>query len=208
MEKEMYVSRVKLNMEKRNTIIAFANPVHFHGAIAHAFLNYEVARPLWRIDQINGEKYLLIVSNGIPNLASIVDQFGFVNETDTAQTKSYDNFLNNIENGTTWNFRLAANPVVCKGGHRVPHKTPEHQISWLKSRSGDYGFEVLEATVSGVSSFHLQRGGGSKKKSDMVIATYDGTLVVTDKIKFVNVLKAGFGHCKAYGAGLLTVVSG
>ena len=208
MEKEMYVSRVKLNMDKKGTIIALGNPAHFHGAIAHAFVNYADARPLWRIDQIAGEKYLLIVSNGIPNLSSIVNQFGFVKETDTVQTKSYDNFLNNIENCSTWNFRLAANPVICKGGHRVPHKTPEHQISWLKSHSEDYGFEVVEATVSGVSSFHLQKGGGSKKKSDMVIATYDGTLIVTDKAKFVKTLKVGFGHCKAYGAGLLTVVSG
>ena len=208
MEKEMYVSRVKLNLNKRDTIIALSNPTRFHGAIAHAFLNYEEARPLWRIDQIDGEKYLLIVSNGIPNLSSIVNQFGFVKETDTALTKSYDKFLNNIQDGSIWRFRLAANPVVCKGGHRIPHITPKYQLDWLKSRSEDYGFDVPEATVSGVSSFHLQRGGGSKKKSDIVIATYDGTLAVLDNKKFTETLKTGLGPSKAYGAGLLTVVRG
>ena len=202
----MYLSRIKLNLDKRETIIALANPQRLHGAVAHAYTNYKEARPLWRIDTLNNKKYLLILGKENPDLHHIVSQFGVPDEANAVITKNYNTFLQNIENGSTWNFCLTANPVVCLNGHRVPHITPEFQLRWLSDRAEKNGFVINFAETIGANTYNLQRGGGSKTRSNLLSVTFAGQLTVLDKTKFSEVLKNGIGHSKAYGMGLLTVV--
>lgn len=202
----MYLSQIKLDMAKRETLIAFRNLQRFHGAVAHAFEDYKNCRPLWRIDTLRGERILLVLGRDIPNLASIVNQFGYLGQTDAAVTKDYRPFLEKIENGSTWNFRLTANPVTTLNGHRVPHITPSTQAKWLTDRASKNGFDVCYVNIIGSKQHSIQRGGGSKTKSDLMEVTYNGVLTVTDKEQFVNILKTGIGHSKAYGMGMLTVV--
>lgn len=202
----MYLSRIKLNLNKRETIIALANPQKIHGAVAHAYTNYKEARPLWRIDTLNNERYLLLLGKEPPNLHQIANQFSWQSEPNTVITKDYNAFLQNIENGSTWNFRLTANPVVCINGHRVPHVTPASQLRWLSDRAEKNGFVINFAEIIGTNTYNLQRGGGSKTKSNLNSVTFAGQLTVLDKTKFSEALKNGIGHSKAYGMGLLTIV--
>ena len=202
----MYLSQIKLDMTKRETIIALSSLQRFHGAVAHAFEDYENCRPLWRIDTLRGERILLVLGRDIPNLAAIVNQFGYLGQTDAAVIKDYRPFLENIENGSSWNFRLTANPTVKRNGHRVPPLTPEAQITWPTDRASKNGFDMKSATIRGNKQHIIQKGGGSKTKSDLIEVNYDGVLTVTDKNLFVSALKNGIGHSKAYGMGMLTVM--
>lgn len=57
----MYLTRIKLDMTKTNTMKALVCPSRFHGAIESAEPDGRT-RKLWRIDELGGEKYLLILS--------------------------------------------------------------------------------------------------------------------------------------------------
>ena len=56
----MYLTRIKLDITKTNSMKALVCPSRFHGAIESAEPDGRT-RKLWRIDELGGEKYLLIL---------------------------------------------------------------------------------------------------------------------------------------------------
>ena len=53
----MYLSRIKLDTKKRETMIALSNPQKIHGAIESALgIEHERLRSLWRIDELRGDR--------------------------------------------------------------------------------------------------------------------------------------------------------
>lgn len=81
----MYLSRIKLNTQKRETMKALVNPQQIHGAIE--VLNGEPseasdaadeknrARSLWRIDTLGGEMYLLVLTQDRPKLSRAAERW-------------------------------------------------------------------------------------------------------------------------------------
>lgn len=116
---QMYLSRIKLNTQKRETMKALVNPQQIHGAIE--VLNGEPseasdaadeknrARSLWRIDTLGGEMYLLVLTQDRPKLSRAAEQLGYGGIN--VETKSYDPLLARIAEGSRWRFRLTANPT-------------------------------------------------------------------------------------------------
>ena len=70
----MYLSRVALDVRRRSTMAALANPQKFHGAVESSFAG-ERRRRLWRLDTLGEKRYLLILSADIPDLEGIVDVY-------------------------------------------------------------------------------------------------------------------------------------
>ena len=103
----MYLSRIKLNTQKRETMKALVNPQQIHGAIE--VLNGEPseasdaadeknrARSLWRIDTLGGEMYLLVLTQDRPKLSRAAEQLGYGGIN--VETKSYDPLLARIAEG-------------------------------------------------------------------------------------------------------------
>lgn len=85
----MFLSRVPLDLHKRATVIALANPQRFHGAVEQAFPG-ERRRRLWRLDPLGEKLYLMILSEDTPDLSAIEEQFG---AGEPGETKSYDPLL-------------------------------------------------------------------------------------------------------------------
>ena len=206
----MYLSRIKLDTRKRNTMIALANPQKFHGAIESSFPG-ERERNLWRLDELGGDTYLLVLSKELPDLAEAAKQFGFGAEA--FETRDYDKLLERITLGSRWQFRLTANPTICKKktsdakrGEVMAHITVGHQEEWLGSRSGKYGFDVApdEFRVTGNRSYSFSKHG--ERRVTLLSVTYDGILTVTDPEKFRAAMVEGIGRGKAYGNGLLTII--
>ena len=75
----MYLSRITLNTALRETMKALVSPNLFHGAIECSFDGAR-ARRLWRIDDLNGKKYILLVSEAVPDLKQFAEQFGYAGE--------------------------------------------------------------------------------------------------------------------------------
>ena len=71
----MYLSRVELDPTRRSTMAALAAPQKLHGAVESAFTG-ERRRRLWRLDRLGERLYLLLLSEDVPELSGVVEQFG------------------------------------------------------------------------------------------------------------------------------------
>lgn len=208
---EMYLSRVALDVHKRSTMVALANPQQFHGAVEQAFVG-ERRRRLWRLDQLGDQLYLLLLSEDTPDLRHIAEQFG---TEEMPQTKDYTPLLERIKPGTVWRFRLIANPTKsvpnqkdsAKRGKVYAHITTEFQEKWLLERADKHGFRLSpdEFTVVQCQWRRFQKEHKGRPVS-LLSVTYEGILEVTDVEKFRQVLIEGIGRGKAYGLGLMTVI--
>ena len=144
----MYLSRIKLDITNRDTQLALAAPSRFHGNIESSFLGDQTRR-LWRIDQFQGDYYLLLLSQNRPDLSRLQKQFGFPDHQ--GETLEYDRFLEKIEVDSEWNFRLTANPTrsVMSEGSQTERGKVQAQVSekyvteWIMRQAEKNGFCIL-----------------------------------------------------------------
>ena len=205
----MYMTRLELDLSNRNTRKALTAPAMLHGAVEQGFSG-ERRRRLWRVDELNGRCYLLIVSEDMPDLVSAAAQFA--PEGATWETRNYDAFLSAITTGSRWRFRLAANPTISHAEPNNPrgkvyaHVTVQQQKQWLMDRAETHGFRLREddfdVTRRGVLSFAK---GSQRQHVTLGYCVFDGTLEVTDAALLRQALTEGLGRGKAYGLGMLTL---
>lgn len=220
----MYLTRMELDLRRKKTMLAFANRRLFHGAVESAFEG-ERKRRLWRIDRLGNTSYLLLVSEDKPNLKSAFEQFGPYQKEAYWETKQYDKLFDCIKNGSTWQFRLTANPTVSSSKGRTKHNSQEqskeegkrgsiyahnverYQREWLQKRAEKNGFHIDDENFAVVQSQWMQftkREEGSRVS--FISVTYEGILTVIDKEAFIKALTEGIGREKAYGMGMLTIM--
>ena len=208
----MYLTRMELSTERRTTLKALASPSRIHGIVESAFEG-ERKRNLWRIDSLNSKVYLMILSEDEPDLLDTASKYAPRNNP-SWQTKDYSNLLQRIKNGSIWRFRLTANPTqsVCVRGERGKVKacvTVTEQKEWLSKRAGTHGF-ILDSDGFDVIHSHwykFQKGNDKNRPVTLRGIAYEGILTVTDEDKFRELLTNGIGRGKAYGMGLMTVIS-
>lgn len=220
----MYLTRMELDLRRKKTMLAFANRRLFHGAVESAFEG-ERKRRLWRIDRLGNTSYLLIVSEDKPNLKSAFEQFGPYQKEAYWESKQYDKLFERIENESTWQFRLTANPTVSsskdrgksnsqkqdktetKRGSVYAHNVERYQREWIKKKAEKNGFCIEDENFAVLQSQWMQftkREEGSRVS--FISVTYEGILTVTDKEAFIKALTEGIGREKAYGMGMLTIM--
>ena len=203
----MYMTRMRLNTEKYKTRMAFVNRNWFHGAIENA-LEQSDDRKLWRLDQLNGEYYLMIVSKDIPDLSSATVEFGYPEDPSSWETLEYDHLLSRIEKGSKWRFKLTANPII-KDGHTVyAHAGVNNQTKWLMDRTEKNGFSIDEDTLKVYNShwvsFRKRKENG--RRVTILSVTFEGIMEVEDPELVRNMLVSGLGKGKAYGQGMMTIM--
>lgn len=219
----MYLSRVEIDVNNRYKTKELTHLGAFHNWVEQSFPEEIAAgkreRHLWRIDQLAGKKYLLVLSEDKPNL-ELLSRYGVAR---TAMTKTYDHFLETIQPGQIFQFRLTANPTRTitrpgeKQGRVVPHITVAQQRKWLMDRAERAGFQLVEQTVvdttdSTTQAFDivgrdwpvLHRKSGRGVRLSRV--TFEGLLRVADVSEFKKTLTTGIGREKAFGMGLMTVI--
>lgn len=208
----MYLSRVEIDVLDRRKIRDLTHLGAYHNWVETSFpseISQDIrSRKLWRIDKIKDHLYLLVVSEGKPDLNAL-EKYGVHG---SAETKSYDRFLDSIRNGRLYRFRVTLNPVRAvsqgegKRGRVMPEVTSEQQLHFLESRAEGLGFELIPEEYQIVE----RSWEPFRKKGQRMIrlskATYEGTLKVTDEKLFYDTLTNGIGKKKAYGFGLMTVI--
>lgn len=212
----MYMTRMRLDLNSRQTMKALVAPNLFHGAIERAFEG-ERKRNLWRIDNLNGASYLILLSTDQPNLTSMVYQFGFKDSSPKWETRDYTPLLERVQLGSKWHFRLVANPTkscsnsegdILVRGTVHAHVSVKYQEAWLSDRAEKYGFSVEPEEFAVVYSqwYRFHKGTDGGRLISMLAVTYEGSLTVTDVDLFRQTLTTGIGRGKAYGMGLLTII--
>ena len=208
----MYLSRVAIDIKNRRKLQKLTNLGTYHNWVESSFpWEFEAdvrSRKLWRIDIIQDQKYLLLVSNEKPDL-EILEKYGVPG---SAQTKLYDKFLDSIEEEQLYRFRVTLNPVkaLSQGagnrGRVVPEISSEHQMQFLSSRAEKLGFKLVpneyQITERTWEPFYKQ----GQRTIRLSKVTYEGMLRVTNKDVFICTLTEGIGKKKAYGFGLMTVI--
>lgn len=210
----MYLSRVEIDIKDHQKIRNLTHLGAYHNWVEKCFPD-EIAgksrsRKLWRIDELGGKKYLLIVSETMPELAEL-ETYGV---KDSAQSKLYDPFLNRLKNGMTAYFKVTLNPVVSlssgkqsgKRGRVVPHVTAEQQLNFLRQKSLKHGFFLKDDDVSIIERGYEILKKDNQKPIRISKVTYQGKLLITDIIAFKDILIHGLGRKKAYGCGMLTII--
>ena len=205
----MYLSRIELDLTRRSTMRALSSPNLLHGAVESAFPG-ERRRRLWRLDTLRGRQYLLLVSEDRPDFHRMQENFG---TGEPGQTRDYTPLLDRIATGSTWRFRLTANPTIsCKTANRErgevhAHVSTQYQEEWLRKQAEKHGFALEEDGFAVVSSrWYSFFKGSERRRVSLLGVSYEGVLRVTDAECFRRTLTEGIGRGKAYGMGMLTVV--
>lgn len=202
----MYLSRVKINTNIRNTIKFLSSPQVMHAAVEASFADNDNTRKLWRIDYYMGKPYILIFSSNKPDFTSFINQFGYTDEL--GEIKDYQKVYDILRNNQEYRFRLSANPVYSikqengKRGKIVPHITIAQQEEWLKKKSEKIGFALGDFSIvrRDIKKFVRQN-----KYVTLSIVEYEGVLKITDAEIFRKTVTQGIGRAKSYGCGLLTL---
>lgn len=206
----MILTRLKLDTENRNTSRGLSNPNVFHGAIERGQIG-ERSRILWRHDTIGKNNYLLILSERPLDCKNLADQFCRVFQD--VEFKDYEVLLDRVTEGSKWRFRLVANPTESKisksestRGKIKCHYKMEDQEEWLKKKAKKSGFRLDAFAIKGSRKRSIRKKGQSQRVSFQEVV-YEGILTVTDAAAFKKALVSGIGRGKAYGMGMMTIVS-
>lgn len=224
----MYITKVKICLFNPEGMRALSSPHIMHGIISNSFPNgYERnttgqpdpgKTPLWRVDSKGKARYLLLVSDIMPDKEYLAEHLG--DRTDeSVEIKEYDKIFEKVSNGATFRFKIDANPVIVRTDEngtkiRIPLLPANEdrdrrgllsQGEWFNNKAGKAGFSVDNVLISGNTKMIFKKG----QKEDVTFqkATFEGFLTVTDKDKFIETLKAGIGREKAYGCGMLSIAA-
>ncbi|TGD17581.1 type I-E CRISPR-associated protein Cas6/Cse3/CasE [Levilactobacillus suantsaiihabitans] len=220
----MYLSRVEIDSNNRAKTRDLTHLGAYHNWVEQSFpaeiAVHERLRHLWRIDQLGGRRYLLVLSEEKPD----VEKLATYGVQGTVMTKAYDHLLDQLHEGQLLQFRLTANPTHTitvpgrKQGRVVPHITVEQQRQWLIDRAERAGFSLIQNVAAENSdgaptwsfdivgrewpTLHRRAGRGVRLSR----VTFEGLLRINDVAAFKETLTQGLGREKAYGMGLMTVI--
>ncbi len=141
-----------------------------------------------------GCKQLLLLSHSVPEIKDGIA---------AVTTEVTDNFLSEKE----YRFEVLMNPVKKNSstGKREPVMGQLPLLEWFKEHSGKWGFapdiKTLEART--LPSLVLLKGG---KECRFHRVIFSGRLTVVEEDDFKAAFKAGLGHSKAFGFGLLQLM--
>lgn len=219
----MILTQFELNPRRRGSQQLISSPQAMHAAVLAGFpgtVSGHVSSPgggrvLWRLDRQDHRYILLVLSPKTPDFTHLVEQAGWPN-TKTWHSKNYEGLLDGVAAGDRYSFRLRANPVHAlapepgeKRGKVVAHVTPAQQSDWLDLQGENHGFmiprspeETPQVRITDRDTVTFLR---NRKLVTLRQATFDGSLIVTDRERFVNALTQGIGRAKGYGCGLLTL---
>lgn len=218
----MFITRFAINPQRRGARKLLTSPQAMHAAVLSGFADPEPTehgRVLWRVDRIGPQTALYIVSPRQPDLSHLVEQAGWPT-TEAWESRPYVRFLDQIQAGQRWGFRLVANPVHAvrasepgtRGTVRA-HVTVSQQEQWLLARAAKAGFEITlwdpERPESGSQLAVTERKTVEFKRQNSTVtlstARFDGFLTVLDPEVFRRTLTHGIGRAKGYGCGLMTI---
>lgn len=224
----MFLSRLQLNPSRRAGRSLFESPHVLHAAVMASFPDASATaegRVLWRLDLAANLGNVFIVSPRRPDLTALAEQGGWPSLPETQLVRSYSPLLKSIETGQRYAFRLTANPTHTfrdggSGRGKVyGHVTAAQQEAWLLDRQERGGFAITElqpgsgeggraaAPVHDLVLSDRRTVSFSRRETRVTLrlATYEGTLAVTDRDLFVRALTQGIGRAKGYGCGLMTI---
>ena len=173
----------------------------------------ERKRNLWRIDHLNHQLYLMLLSPDKPDLSAAAAIIWYVGRRLPMGNKIVYSFAgkNNSRQCLAFPFwwpipQKAVCPNREERGKVHAHVSVPHQKNGCRPVRLTTVFVKRRGilrlfTVNGIFS----QNPSQETKVRLLAVTYEGVLTVTDTELFCKALTEGIGRGKAYGMGLLTV---
>lgn len=215
-----YFSTIRINPLRAASRRLLGNPRAMHGAVVGGLADYSAAeRTLWRVDAPNPRRpTLLVVTESKPDWTHVVEQAGWPTaDGNHCEIRPYDPLLNSLATGQEYAFRVTVNPVHNvrrKDATAVSRRTTtrtglaalDAQLAWFERRTAGWGFELTgPVRIADRRRHRFTKNGGRGPTVTLNVATFEGTLRVTDPATLAHTLRSGLGPAKAYGCGLLTL---
>lgn len=214
----MHLTTFRFNPVRRGAQRLLMSPHALHAAVLAGFPDPAptlTGRVLWRLDRDRHAPKLVIVSPTRPDLTHLAEQAGWPTIEEGWTTRPYQPLLDRIAQGQRYAFRLTANPThsvrEAPGERGKPrgHLTVAQQENWLLGRQERGGFAIAETVDDQPALVVRDRRllTFRRRETEVIlrVATYEGTLTVTDRDAFVSLLCRGIGRAKGYGCGLMTL---
>jgi len=155
------------------------------------------------IDRETGNVSVLVQSEKEPDWSKLSGATGFITE---CKSKQFDPEL---VKGQVLRFRLRANPTkrIKDSGKRQGVLGEEAQIDWLRQKSSQNGFEIIDATVMDEGFAEDKMTDTNDRKHDLTILStrFDGLLRVREPDTFRQTIEQGIGSGKGFGFGLISI---
>jgi len=212
----MYLTRIRINPHRRTSRKLLGSPQAMHAAVLGSYMDAPEptsdVRVLWRADIEERSVTLYVSSPTRPDTTYLREEAGWPEIPESAATVEYESFLDRLEKGQRWAFRLTANPVHHarrKDGEptkALGHVTERHQRQWLLDRGVKHGMELDPETIA-VRSSRTWQFARKDSTVSLRVATFDGILEVADVDALRRMLCVGIGRARGYGCGLMTLAN-
>ena len=199
----MYLSQILLDLMNRNIMSMLSDIYRLHQFVMSGFREYDNStRVLFRLEpEIRGDiSKLLIQSQVKPVWGPLGDkEKGIV-------MSGMKEFNPQFFRGTSYRFRLRANPIVTRKGKRYGLIRNEALSDWLKKK--EEGIGVTFRAIATIDEGYIT---GNKKKGESLDrvkikrARFEGILQVVDPGRIREAINSGIGPAKALGCGLLSL---
>lgn len=216
----LHLSRLFPNDQHRHASRDLSSPYALHQTLRWVFPGAghsdtplpDGERLLWRqditLDPHTGQPVptLLVQSVTPPN-------WGALNARDEGYLRGWDvrtlDLTPALTPGRMLHFRLHANVTVRRRdeqGRSARHglHRPEEQLAWLDRQGHRAGFDVLGADITRAGRTRTRKG---RQLITLHTVTFDGALQVTDSTALAQAVRAGLGHARSLGCGLLSLAT-
>lgn len=203
----MFLSRLRLNLSSAAARRDLAEPYEMHRTLARVYAPDDATPPprfLWRLEpRVHADGVpTLLVQAGTPGRWSALDGLdGYLHSIDADKRVDLQQL---VQPARRYRFRLLANATVTRDGKRLGLRSPEALQAWIGRQGARHGFELLALGCHSQPRMRTARGRGAQA---VVIdpALFDGVLRANDADALRSAVRAGLGHGKAFGMGLLSL---
>lgn len=205
-----YFTRIKVNKQRRESMILLNSPYKIHAAVYAGFPNIQTDlnghnndRILYRLDKNDNNEYIIyVLSNDKPDYTGFIESYGWprLDYEKQVQTMGFNKVLDSLHNGMKIAFTLKANTAfrAANTGRIVYISSIEGKMNWLRKRFEPFAdYDNNNVIIIGT--------GVELAKSNMDYAVFKGIMTITDANKFRETILNGIGRNKAFGMGLITI---
>lgn len=199
----MFLSQLVVNRTDREAMKALSDIYRLHKMVMAGFSTYSnVPRVLFRVEPEGRgpEVKILVQSSLLPSWKdATVDTKGFID----IRTKE---FFPSFNAGSTYRFRMRANPVVTRDGKRLGLIRDESLVEWLTKKEMQMGARLRSVAVMDEGYITGRKIEGERRHNlSIKTARYEGMLEVVDPSAFSTAVSNGIGPAKGFGCGLLSL---
>ena len=193
----MFLSRMALDLTQRETYPFLHSKKYAKDQIASLF-STGLHNVLWRIDEMDGRLWLVILSQLRPDYETLHSKIGFQGVFPSWDIIDYSEVTENLSLSNIYHFQTCVCPMEPVQQQTSFSQNVVQVYDWFNHQSMIAGFHVLQYHTI-LSHWHIMEEGY------VLFSKVDGLLQITSIDTFEHTLLYGLGNFKAYGAGLLTI---